>query len=396
MRISRKFYAGIGFLMAVVIVSWYLLHAVDYIGESKLASKLPDELKPYAKDFELVEKLSREDPVLAQEKTRELIAKLPEGSAQRWMNLALNSGIEEIDFYGKTIDQNGNPIAGAKIGYEAVGKFYAAGSGRGYVISDGSGNFQISARGSSLKIWSIKHPDAMFVRMNVPGAYHGSNDMYPLGNSFFSFDQSDNYSSYLWTDTSPQKPFLFDMWMIDKEEAASNAINISWAAGTIRIAHDGSPYTVKLEIEKRSLKYRLGEGGDGDFIVKCERRTMQEHTDRSDWSVTIEPISGGIQVASDRYLNYAPEAGYLPSLTYSQKLGDEFFWEEVPGQRYYFYAHNEKTYGALLVYYRPFNLPNQLKTGELVPQFCQITFEYKVNRAGSRYLFKDRGLLAKQ
>ena len=113
---------------------------------------------------------------------------------------------------------------------------------------------------------------------------------------------------------------------------------------------------------------------NGDLIVRCERESMQQHTDRSDWSVTIEPINGGIQEARDRYLNLAPESGYQPSITIAKKFGEKDYQPSVIEERYYFTAHNGQVYGTLFNDYRPFNLPNQPKNGEFIPQFCSDHF----------------------
>jgi hypothetical protein len=310
----------------------------------------------------------------------------------RWIDLALYAGIEDILFYGRVVDQYGKPMSNVTIHYEAPGKFYGSGSGLGSTISDGDGTFTIDVHGSSLRIRGMKHPEAMYVGLIGNSA---TARMYPTSNSFYSFRQTENSGELLWTETSPENPFVFDMWRVELDKAKSEDENISWDKKSIRIGHDGSPYTVKLNVVKRSLQVKPGIDDDGDLIVRCERESMQQHTDRSDWSVTIEPVKGGIQETKDRYLNLAPESGYQPSITVSKKLGEKYYQPSIIEKRYYFTAQNGRVYGTLFNDYRPFNLPNQPKSGDFIPQYCLITFEYKVNRSGSRYLFKDRSLLTK-
>ena len=390
---SRRkiFFLALCTLAVFIGLGWYFFQVQQT--DSGIDAGLPEELKPYADQLEEITRLQKQNPRDAREKTKELLTKMPAGPLQRWMDLAVNAGIEDIVFYGRVVDQYGKPISNVRVGYEAPGKFYGTGSGLGSTISDEAGNFIVDVHGSSLRIRGMEHPEAMYVGLIGNTA---SGRMYPSSNSFYSFRQTENSDELLWTETSQENPFVFDMWRIELDKAKSENGNISWAKKSIRISHDGSPYTVKLEVVKRSLQVKPGIDDDGDLIVRCERENMQQHTDRSDWSVTIEPISGGIQEARDRYLNQAPESGYQPSITISKKLGERSYQPSVIEKRYYFTAQNGQVYGTLFNDYRPFNLPNQPKDGEFIPQFCQITIEYKVNRAGSRYLFKDRGLLAKQ
>ena len=380
-------------LILVLGVGWYSSQVWIKNSKTDTPRELPDEIKPYAEQFHEIEKLQEQDPKLAREKTKELLDQIPAGPVRRWMNLALNSGIEDILFYGRVIDQYGDPVPDVRVNYEAPGKFYGTGSGFGHVLSDDAGNFTIDVHGSSVKIWGMEHPEAMYVGMLV--GLTGSR-LYPTSNSFYSFRQSVQSSELLWTETSAEDPFIFDIWRVDLDEAESHSQDIEWGESSIRIGHDGSPHTVKLQITKRQFQVTPGITEDGDLIVRCERDSMREKSERGDWSVTVEPIDGGIQEASDRYLNIAPETGYQPSITISERFGEESYQPSIHEQRYYFTAHNGQVFGVLFNDYRPFKLPNQPKSGEFVPQYCLITIEYKVNRAGSRYLFKDRGLLAKQ
>ena len=378
-------------LSILIGVGWYLNQSSQT--DSGIDVSLPDELKPYADQLNEIKRLQKENPKAAREKTNELLSQMPDGPLQRWMDLAFNSGIKDILFYGRVVDQFGEPISNVKIHYEAPGKFYGAGSGVGSTVTDSEGKFSIDVFGSSIKIWGMEHPEAMYVAQLK---FSEGGRIYPTSSSFHNSRHSEKSSKLLWSETSSENPYVFDMWRVDLEKAKSENENISWSKSSIRIGHDGSPYTVKLNVVKRSMQVSPGVADDADLIVRCERESMQQHTDRSDWSITIEPISGGIQEATDRYLNMAPESGYQPSITVSQQLDQEYFSSSLFEKRYYFTAHNGQVYGVLFNDYRPFNLPNQPKSGEFIPQFCQITIEYKVNRAGSRYLFKDRGLLAKQ
>jgi hypothetical protein len=316
------------------------------------------------------------------------IAVLPAIQTLQWFDFALNSGIGDIKFYGKVVNQYGKPLPNAKIHYNAIGKFYATGSGPGHVFSDSRGKFIIDVHGSAIDIINIDYPNAMYVAITEEA--DGGGEMYHKGNIFWGFQKSGRSKNLVWKDYNQKIPFVFDVWVVDQAEAKLQKSNVSWNRSEINIAPDGSPFTVVLTTVKRQIQYFPGTRQDGDLIVNCERESMTVPRDRSDWKITLRPVKGGIQKTADRYLNQAPQTGYLSSVDISRKFGNQNFQAEVHNQRYYFTAQNGEVYGTLFIDFKPFRLSNKSGDNAEVEQYCRLYIEYKVNREGDRNLFKNR------
>lgn len=299
----------------------------------------------------------------------------------------------DIKLFGTAVNQFGDPLSGAKVHYNVPGNMASAGSGFGYVFTDDSGNFIIDVHGSSLTIRDIEYPDSMYVGLLEKGA--GNNKMYAKGNEFRNYQRSQN-SDYLdWSEYDVENPFVFDVWVVDGKEAGDNDEHIRWSKTGIRIAHDGRPYTVELITDKRKLQFTEGATENGNIVVSCERDSMEQRSDRGTWKVTLQSVNGGIQSTVDRYLNLAPDTGYLPMIEIYQAVDQADYDYGLYDQRYYFKSNNGDYYGTLFIDYQPFNMPYNFNTEQYEEQFCLLSIEFKINTAGSRYLFKDRDLLVK-
>lgn len=311
----------------------------------------------------------------------------------KWVDLAINAGADDIKLSGKVVDQFGNPLAGARINYYASGEFLIAGSGFGYVFSDQSGKFAIEVHGSSLRVGNIEYPDAMYVGLLEEST--GYNDMYVRGNLFWSHQRYDDMRNLQWSDYTPDNPIVFDVWVVDREVAKDNAKHIRWGKRSLRTAHDGRPYTLNFLINDRKLQITEGVSDNGNIVISCARDSMKEGSERNTWEVSLQAVNGGVQSTSDRYLNKAPESGYLPVMEVGRTFGQPDYQHGLYGQRYYFQSNNGDYYGTLFIDYQPFNMPYDFKTEQYEEQFCLISIEFKINTTGNRYLFKDKNLLGK-
>ncbi len=393
MSTKQKIILGSGILLLLVgVLFWYAMF--DDRSESPLVSSLPETLKPYADEIAEIEKVQSQNPEQSQEMAEALIERLP-GPVKKWFDLATKAGIEDIMFYGKVVDQHGNPLEGAIVHYDAAGKFYGSGSGLGYVKSDANGHFIIDVHGGSLNVMGAQYPDAMGAA-SLEGEKTNWGRMYERGHMFWSYKRFKGSKNLVWTDYSADNPFVIDLWVVDRKEADFHDPHIWWTTKDIRISPDGRAYTVKFAEREKVVQITEGVQSDGDLVVSCEHELMTSLEDRGklDWRVTIRPVDGGIQETTDRYLNQAPETGYLPSIEIAQQVGSADYQTRLHDQRYYFTAHNGQMYGSLFNEYEPFNMPFNFKTKEYDAQYCQLYLEFKVNIGGYRYLFKNRrGLL---
>lgn len=315
-----------------------------------------------------------------------------DGRLEKWSELAFEAGVEEIRFHGRVVDQLGRPLPGATIHYEAAGRFLSKGSGMGTVTSDAGGRFLIEARGDSLTVHNIRHPDAMYVALPEAAARAGSNRMYATGNTFWSYTRRVGGDNLIWSD-SPADPIVFDLWLVDRDEARMHEGEILWRSDYFALPPDGAEHTLVLGDRGTPFEVIEGRRDEGDLVVRCRAEAMSGHGDRGAWSVTLAPVDGGIQATDDRYLNLAPASGYRASVEVGSPAPVDGEGVNLFGRRFYFSAQEGQRVGALFMDFEPFNLPFNLRTREYGEQYCRIRIEYKVNTAGSRYLFENRRLL---
>lgn len=294
-----------------------------------------------------------------------------------------NAGKNNIQLFGRVVDQYNNPLVGAKITYEIAGR--SDQGGMGSLQSGNSGSFRISARGDSLTIWNIEYPNAMYTAL-LEGK-PGITDMYTKGNNIWGYDRSPN--SLNWHDYSFEKPLLFDLWVFDPTQAARHAGNIRFGDGWVKVPPDGQAQTVRFDSRRRSVELLPGVDPDGDLVVSCQRPPMQKNTDTGDWEAQLDPVNGGIIRAPERYLNLAPPSGYQRAETLGFHQDETDYRSALINQRYYFASQGGERVGALLLDIRPFRASFDYETKTYDEQYCQFAFEYKLNTAGSRYLFKQ-------
>lgn len=346
-----------------------------------------DEMSPYRAELEAIEELRKTNPRQALEKTEALIESLPE-KVQKWVALATEAGIEDINFFGKVIDQNGRPLVGATVHFEAGGKFLGAGGGFGEAMTDAEGRFDITTFGGHLNFWGIRHPQAVFVAHDSPQSDGGHDLVDQPSMLFYNHQPWVGAQKWVWTDYDEKNPYIFDVWRFDKTQAQYNRKKVRQVKMKKSVEPDGRIYTANLNLKRKILKE--GENPEGHFTVQCERKPMSHNRDYSDWQVTIRPIAGGIQATKDRYLNSVPESGYSPSYTISSNQQSEDFKPRIRGQRFYFTAQNGQAKGALYVDIAPFNLSYNFNTEEYDSDTCTVRIEFKLNTDGSSNLFYSK------
>jgi len=180
------------------------------------------------------------------------------------------------DFYGKVVDQNGQPVAGADVSVEvnlAIGR----GSSQ-KTQTDAAGLFQFTGlRGRSLNITPEKKG------FQIEG--HG------LGLKGMNGPE-----------TSPDNRTIYTMWKLKGPEPMMHK-----EVNSRKIQPDGRVFTVDF------VKNEITEGTNaaGDILVQIQRPPQVKPREQYDWSFVMTVIDGGfIEVTNDAYLNEAPESGY--------------------------------------------------------------------------------------
>jgi hypothetical protein len=307
------------------------------------------------------------------EKTYEILEKLPPEyvKLKRQYQIAMSS-LPSILFYGRVVDQHGQPVANASVGYTGTNAYLSAGGGFGGVTTDEEGYFVINTTGATLNLGGVGHPDIEYSHEQDSGAGRGiPQSSTKITKRFLSGEDNagiyDNWQKY----TEKENAYIIQAWRLGKYEGAKKGVM------TARVLSDGRIYTLRFSEKNRSRQMVEGQK-KGDFHISCTRPPIKTYKDRLDWSASIIPVNGGIQETDDVFLNVAPESGYQPAIEINMHVGNSDYKPGLTNQRYYFTTDNGKNYGSLYVSFRPFA---SIKQNE-----CDVSISYKINSTGSRSL----------
>jgi hypothetical protein len=229
-----------------------------------------------------------------------------------------------IVFYGKAVDQNGDPVAGTKVkGGVMVETTWMGGNTVDYFTeTDGMGKFEFrSIKGRDISIWLSKEGYEFRQR--------GSND------KIF-------YYSRMWNEherhhPDPANPVVFIMWKLKGAEPMNHS------EGEYKIDLDGAPLVLDL------LEHRLNKTR-GDLVIRAKREpaTLDSRNQKYGWQLALEAVDGGLVEydANTPYPNEAPADGYQPSLTYGFDADDPG-WQRNLERSFFFTTRNGKVYGRL-------------------------------------------------
>jgi hypothetical protein len=279
-------------------------------------------------------------------------------------------------FYGRVLDQHANPVAHARVTYEATHGFLSSGDGMGAVHTDDQGYFEIDTNGEALVLAAIIHPDIEY--SYPPRALAGSDidrTGHPMIRDSMGFRQTDKDPRYgdARKHQSKETAFVVHAW---RKAGYAGAMG-----GQVDgfFARDGSVHTLRFTPDRRVKKIVKGSV-DGHLRVSCTRQYMQNKSDVGDWAITMTAVGqGGLLETDDLFMNQAPDTGYQPSVSIDMQHGHADYHSSLLNKRYFFSANNGKEYGSLYVHFSP-----HLKWWDDQP--CVAHISYKINPAGSRNL----------
>jgi hypothetical protein len=221
-----------------------------------------------------------------------------------------------ITFYGRVIDQNGDPVVGADVGYSALDRFMQPGTG--YTgTSDKNGEFSISSiNGARLSV-NVRKKGYYFID----------------GKSNAAFAYGTGPDGYFQSPPVKGKPAIF---ILQKMGATEPLIYV----GTryYKVTKNGQPMEVNLTTGR---EISVGQGD-----IRFERwATDQTKTEsgRFDWRFRITVPKGGIIERKDQFAFEAPQTGYQNAVEINMpsSLGKEWeytvnksYFVQLPGGRY--------------------------------------------------------------
>lgn len=260
----------------------------------------------------------------------------------------LESGIEDIEFYGVVIDQHGNPVEGARVRFDASGYFLGAGAGMGAGVTDSGGHFVIETEGGAVTIRGIEHPQLDRLRLPTREGEKKNSVV-----TFYGHQREIGGEEYLWRNYTKDHPFVFRTWRI-QEGDTEGVVN---GKAVFSPEPDARMYTVDLVANLGQGEIVEGGEGKGQLRVRFFRAdkegidySMMENSGaKLDWWVELSAIDGGLMAVAedDPYMNFAPETGYLPSIRIEMSVGKKGYRRRVDSQRYYYKAMGGKYYGVV-------------------------------------------------
>jgi len=374
MSIERKYEAVI-YIVAIVVISAIFIFARNSDNDSMSATdpavlpvkKLLFEMQHYADENEL----AQEQMI---DRANDILEELPSdyNRLKHQYQIAL-SALPKVVFYGRVVDQYGRPVAGAEVIYIGTSTYLSAGGGRGKVVTDSDGYFEIDTKGERLNVGSVIHPQIEYSH-HFDGGYGREIKQSRLKSTkqFLSYDDEtgihDNWRKY----SDRNHPYLIRAWRLGEYEGAiQNNVQGFFSS-------NGDVFTLNLTGKSYQEIVKKGKT-TGHLYVSCTRRSMENAKDYGDWAATITPVDGGIQETSDVYMNIAPEAGYRSSISIDMRQENDDYQPGLANKRYFFTANSGEDFGSLYVHFEPHGKYED-------DRYCIIDITYKINSNGSRNL----------
>jgi hypothetical protein len=221
-----------------------------------------------------------------------------------------------INFYGRVVDENKQPVPGAKVEFSWT-DLSQAGSSRAQTITDAQGSFSLlNQTGRNLQ-----------VRVSKDGYYTPKRQQ-------ISFDYAGFWeANYLVPD--PNKPVLFRIRKKNQGETLSG--------GEIRptLPANGTP-----------VRFDLLNGGrvspEGQLEIAAVTNTEQYPPRIFNWRALILVPSGGLIEYNDEFPFEAPEGGYQPSVEFDMPT-NALNWKPLVEKSYFIEFGSPRRYGRIQI-----------------------------------------------
>ena len=225
----------------------------------------------------------------------------------------------ELNFYGKVVDENNQPVAGAtaRLQWNTIG--VPSGTAEEQATSDGNGLFSLTDQ----------HGKVLEVRVEKEGYYTADG-----GNGAVAFEYA-NPSSPEWYEPDPKNPVIFHLRR--KGEGAKLF---------------SKSFTVPLNANHPQDRVNLMQGfikPDGVLTITSDTSKYVNGAEAFPWTVTLSMAEGGLVETDDQFPFLAPTSGYTSTVTMDMTNTDRTVWRGQMTKTYYFYLPSTNTYGRLTV-----------------------------------------------
>ena len=364
MNKNSKYVFFILVVFILVAVIWYFLDSKNQQDTSKVErpkNELKQKIINLSEELQKAKKTGDKQRVETLEK--EIESRLPDNLKRIVEHV--NENTFDLDFYGKVIDQHGEPVSNAKIDYSMTTKFKFDTMARGVVETDQLGMFDIKASGYTLSLRMPMHPklsDKFF-----PGT---AKEPFTSGEYILLEPTDVGREIQSWQGYSKNNPYTIKAWKVKSYE------KIFHKRQNLFLVPDGSVHSFLQKNKYGKMTLKKGRHPEGFLLFSCTRDESQLAEKNGSWQATIEPIDGGILETTDIILNEAPLDGYQPSLSIIMDGKEKYGSSILKNKKYYFKSDNNRIYGSLVITFDPYAKKRD----------CIIDINYKINLNGSRNL----------
>ena len=247
-----------------------------------------------------------------------------------------------IQFYGKVVDQDTNPVSEAEIDF-SCNDLSQTGTSNYKSVSDNQGNFFIQGITGKL----------LTVSVSKTGYYSSKND----NDSFYYAGQNVNFVP------DSFNPVIFHL----RKKGEGESLIVADYPGMAHIAqlhHDGTPVELDLLTGKQVA------AGSGQLKLELWRDVSVPNARVYDWKLQLSASGGGLLGTDEEFDFQAPQSGYQPSIVIDMPATNENWLPEISSKYYIQLANGD--YGRIDFY--------------LLPRNGVFTVRSAINPSGSRNL----------
>jgi hypothetical protein len=222
-----------------------------------------------------------------------------------------------ITFYGKVVDEKGNPIPRAEISYTALDKFWKDGT-KYKSVSDDKGLFTLTGiKGGALYV-SVEKEGYYVIHQHSAGGFSATMIPTPELTEKIRPPYEGGYDRPL---PAKDQPAVF---VLRKKGEAEPLIKME---GRYKVLRDGTP--MEISLRKNNPKGVLR--GQGDIIFeRWSNDSAVRKGDSFDWRCRISVLGGGLIERKDEFNFEAPLEGYQPSIEINMpaSLGEKWQYSQ--------------------------------------------------------------------
>jgi hypothetical protein len=224
-----------------------------------------------------------------------------------------------MNFYGKVIDENNQPVGGAHVHYEWTTIGTPGNGAEADALSDGDGLFSLTGQ----------HGKGLGVRVEKDGYYTVDGG---LGDLNFEYA---NPSSPYWYEPDSNSPVIFHLHK--KGEGTTLVSKI------VEIPNHNHYAQAQINLMTGFIR------PDGNLTITYDTSKFLPGAQPFPWTFTLSMSEGGLIETNDQFPFEAPTSGYIPSITISEDNLERGIWQGGVRKTYYFYLPGTNTYGRMTV-----------------------------------------------